>query len=86
MELSDQTPRQYYEAIKAGPARAKFGFGDRPALVNIDLQKAYTAVGEFATAYIGTTPAARRRERARRPGPGQGPARSLDLCGLHGLR
>jgi maleamate amidohydrolase len=51
MELSDQTPRQYYEAIKARPARAKFGFGDKPVLVNIDLQKAYTAVGEFATAY-----------------------------------
>jgi maleamate amidohydrolase len=51
MELSDQTPRQYFEAIKARPARAKFGFGEKPALVNIDLQKAYTAVGEFATAY-----------------------------------
>ena len=51
MELSDQTPRQYYEAIKARPARAKFGFGHKAALVNIDLQKAYTAVGEFATAY-----------------------------------
>ena len=51
MELSDQTPRQYYQAIKSRPARAKFGFGEKPALVNIDLQKAYTAVGEFATAY-----------------------------------
>ncbi|WP_411289296.1 isochorismatase family protein [Phenylobacterium sp.] len=51
MELSDQSPRQYYAAIKARPARAKFGFGEKPALVNIDLQKAYTAVGEFATAY-----------------------------------
>ncbi|HTI68057.1 MAG TPA: isochorismatase family protein [Caulobacteraceae bacterium] len=51
MELSDQTPRQFYEAIKARPARAKFGFGKKPLLVNIDLQKAYTAVGEFATAY-----------------------------------
>jgi len=51
MELSDLTPRKYYEQIKARPARAKFGFGEKPALVNIDLQKAYTAVGEFATAY-----------------------------------
>ena len=33
------------------PTRARFGFGRKPALVNIDLQKAYTAVGEFATAY-----------------------------------
>jgi nicotinamidase-related amidase len=51
MEESDLTPRQYYEQIKANPARARFGFGRRPALLNIDLQKAYTAVGEFKTAY-----------------------------------
>jgi nicotinamidase-related amidase len=51
MELSDKTPRQYFEEIRARPARAKFGFGTRPALINIDLQKAYTCVGEFATAY-----------------------------------
>ena len=51
MEESDLTPRQYYEHIKANPARARFGFGRRPALLNIDLQMAYTAVGEFKTAY-----------------------------------
>jgi nicotinamidase-related amidase len=51
MELSDQTPRQYYAEVKARPARAKFGFGAKPALINIDLQNAYTRVGEFATAY-----------------------------------
>ena len=51
MEESDLTPRQYYEQIKANPARAKFGFGRKPALLNIDLQKAYTSVGEFKTAY-----------------------------------
>ncbi len=51
MEQSDLTPRQYYEHIKANPARARFGFGRKPALLNIDLQKAYTAVGEFKTAY-----------------------------------
>ncbi len=51
MEESDLTPRQYYEHIKANPARARFGFGRKPALLNIDLQKAYTAVGEFKTAY-----------------------------------
>jgi nicotinamidase-related amidase len=51
MQLSDQTPRQYYEEIKARPTRAKFGFGQKPALVNIDFQCAYTAVGEFSTAY-----------------------------------
>jgi nicotinamidase-related amidase len=51
MELSDKTARQLYLEIKARPTRARFGFGRKPALVNIDLQKAYTAVGEFATAY-----------------------------------
>ena len=51
MQLSDKSARQLYEEIKANPTRARFGFGRKPALVNIDLQKAYTAVGEFATAY-----------------------------------
>ena len=51
MELSNKTARQLYEEVKARPARRRFGFGARPALVNVDLQKAYTAVGEFATAY-----------------------------------
>ena len=51
MEESDLTPRQYYEHVRANPARAKFGFGRKPALLNIDLQKAYTAVGKFKTAY-----------------------------------
>lgn len=51
MEESDLTPRRYYELIKANPNRARFGFGRKAALVNIDLQKAYTCVGEFKTAY-----------------------------------
>lgn len=51
MQLSDQTPRQFYEEIKARPTRAKFGFGRKPVLVNIDLQNAYTRTDEFATAY-----------------------------------
>ena len=51
MESSDLTPRQYYESIKANPARARFGFGRKAAIVNIDLQKAYTSVDEFKTAY-----------------------------------
>ena len=51
METSDKTARQLFEEIKANPTRKRFGFGRKPALINIDLQKAYTAVGEFATAY-----------------------------------
>ena len=51
MELSDKSARQMYLEIKNRPTRSRFGFGRKPALVNIDLQKAYTAVGEFVTAY-----------------------------------
>ena len=51
MELSDKTPRQFYEEIKANPSRARFGFGRKAAIVNVDLQKAYTSVDEFKTAY-----------------------------------
>jgi nicotinamidase-related amidase len=51
MENSSLTSRQLYAAVKANPTRKRFGFGSKPALINIDLQKAYTCVGEFATAY-----------------------------------
>ena len=51
METSDKTARQLYEDIKANPTRPRFGFGRKPAIVNIDLQKSYTQVGEFKTAY-----------------------------------
>ena len=51
MEMSDKTARQLYEEIKAKPTRPRFGFGRKPVLVNIDLQKSYTGVGEFKTAY-----------------------------------
>src|SRR5499426_36456 len=51
MQLSDKSARQLFAELKQKPTRARFGFGRKPALVNIDLQKAYTGVGEFATAY-----------------------------------
>lgn len=51
METSNKTARELFEAIQAKPTRPRFGFGAKPALINIDLQKSYTAVGEFATAY-----------------------------------
>ena len=51
MQLSDKTARQLFVELKANPTRKRFGFGRTPALINIDLQKAYTCVGEFATAY-----------------------------------
>jgi nicotinamidase-related amidase len=51
MELSNKSARQLFEEVKANPTRRRFGFGRKPALINVDLQKAYTAVGEFKTAY-----------------------------------
>ncbi len=51
METSDKSARQLYEEIKANPTRPRFGFGRKAAVINVDLQKAYTNVGEFATAY-----------------------------------
>ena len=51
METSNKTAREIWAEVKANPNRARFGYGTKAALVNIDLQKAYTAVGEFKTAY-----------------------------------
>lgn len=51
MELSDKTARQIYYETKANPARSIFGYGSKAAIVNIDLQKAYTKTDEFKTAY-----------------------------------
>ena len=51
MELSNKTAREIWADVKANPNRAKFGFGHKAALINIDPQKAYTKVDEFKTAY-----------------------------------
>jgi maleamate amidohydrolase len=50
VEMSALTARQLYERHRA-ERRTKFGIGDKVALVNVDLQRAYTGVGEFASAY-----------------------------------
>jgi nicotinamidase-related amidase len=51
MELSNKSARELFADVKKNPTRKRFGFGQRPALINVDLQKAYTKVGEFITAY-----------------------------------
>jgi maleamate amidohydrolase len=51
MQTSDLTPREYWAQVKANPNRARFGFGKKAAIINIDLQRAYTDVDSFATAY-----------------------------------
>jgi nicotinamidase-related amidase len=53
MVREDKTARQLYEAVKANPARARFGFGKRAAIVNIDFQQAYTRPDLFPkTSYV----------------------------------
>jgi maleamate amidohydrolase len=50
--LSDgRTARQIFEDVIANPARAKFGFGTKIAVVNVDFQRAYTDIHAFKTAY-----------------------------------
>ena len=51
MESSDKTAREIYQEVKANPARKRFGFGNKAALVNVDPQKAYTRTDLFKTAY-----------------------------------
>jgi len=51
MELSNKTARQMFEELRANPGRPRYGFGRKPMLINVDLQKAYTNVGEYVTAY-----------------------------------
>jgi maleamate amidohydrolase len=51
MEMSDKTARQLWAEVKANPNRARFGYGKKAVLVNIDFQRAYTRPEEFKTAY-----------------------------------
>jgi nicotinamidase-related amidase len=51
MVSDGKTARELFEAVMANPARNKFGFGDKLAIVNVDLQQAYTRVDKFKTAY-----------------------------------
>lgn len=53
MVTSDKTAREIFNDMMANPARAKFGFGEKLAIVNVDPQKAYTRPDLFPkTAYI----------------------------------
>ncbi|MET0239998.1 MAG: isochorismatase family protein [Sphingobium sp.] len=51
MVCEDKTARQLFEAVMSNPGRAKFGFGKKLAIVNVDFQNAYTRIDEFKTAY-----------------------------------
>ena len=51
METTTKPAKEIYLDLKKNPNRARFGFGNKAVLVNIDPQKAYTATDEFITAY-----------------------------------
>ena len=51
MVCDDRTARQIFDEVMANPARKKFGFGERLAIVNVDVQRAYTDLDAFATSY-----------------------------------
>ena len=46
-----RTARELFEEVIANPARKKFGFGEKLAIVNVDFQQAYTRIDMFKTAY-----------------------------------
>lgn len=51
MIREDKTARELFEVVMANPARNKFGFGEKLAVVNVDVQQAYTRLDLFKTAY-----------------------------------
>ena len=53
MVRENKTARELFEAVRANPTRARFGFGTRLAVVNVDFQQAYTRPDLFPkTAYV----------------------------------
>lgn len=51
MVSDGRTAKAIFEEVMANPARRKFGFGKKLAIVNVDFQQAYTAIDNFVTAY-----------------------------------
>lgn len=56
MVREDKTARELYDEVKANPARARFGFGNKLAVVNIDFQQAYTRPDLFPKSAYVTDP------------------------------
>jgi len=51
MVSDGRTAKQIFDEVMANPARRKFGFGSKLAIVNVDFQRAYTDLEAFATSY-----------------------------------
>lgn len=56
MVREEKTAREIYQRVKANPTRAKFGFGQRLAIVNVDFQQAYTRPDLFPVSAYVTDP------------------------------
>lgn len=56
MVREEKTAREIYERVKSNPTRAKFGFGQRLAIVNVDFQQAYTRPDLFPVSAYVTDP------------------------------
>ena len=50
MEATTKTAKEIFQEVISNPARKRFGFGKKAAVINIDFQKAYTS-GQFKTSY-----------------------------------
>lgn len=46
-----RTAKQIFDDLMANPARARFGFGAKLAIINVDFQNAYTRIDRYKTAY-----------------------------------
>jgi nicotinamidase-related amidase len=46
-----RTAKQIFDDVMANPARARFGFGSKLAIINVDFQNAYTRIDRYKTAY-----------------------------------
>ena len=62
-----RTARQIFDELMANPARRKFGFGARLAIVNVDFQQAYTRIDRFDMAHKRIELAVRAFTRLRLP-------------------
>ena len=56
MTRDDRPARAIYQEVLANPARKGFGFGQRAAVVNIDVQQAYTRPDLFPKSAYVTDP------------------------------
>ena len=52
MITSDKTAREIFEEVRANPARARFGFGDKLAIINVDLQDQTLARDAIASGHV----------------------------------